>query len=195
MPYKQIADSLHKSELACRLHYHHMTVGRKGHRASEHDQGTLGENTMSSPSTVQSEQISPPLYQSECLPSRTRTPSLSPHIGSPSIVCTLPSFKTFLQTTLPADSAHRRCYSMPQPFPSTLTPDAAGKKLEPQSSGTRPSRTLSGTWLRDHQTISTTSWSGYMSGQETARSEVQVFASPGQLSPDEGFGPPPGHSV
>lgn len=193
MPYKQIADSLHKSELACRLHYHHMTVGRKGHRADEPDGEMLGENIASSPSTVRSEQISLPLHQSQALPSRTRSPS--PHISSPSKVCTLPSFETFLQTTFQSDSSHKRCYSMPQPLPSTVTPDAAGKKISLQPSGTRSSRTLSGTWLRDHRTSSTTSRSGHMSGKETARPEIQIFASPDQLSPNEGFGPPPGPSI
>lgn len=195
LPYKQIADSLHKSELACRLHYHHMTVGRKGHRADEPDDEMVEDNIGSSPSTVQSEQVSPPLNQSEASPSRIRTPSISPHVGSSSKVCTLPSFDTFLQTTFQSDSSHKRCYSMPQALPLTLSPNAASKEIVSQLNGARSSRTLSGTWLRNHRTSPTTSWIGPRSGKETAQSELQLFASPDQLSPDEGLRPSPGPYV
>src|SRR3954452_10059270 len=77
VPYKQIADSLHKTDLACRLHWHHMNVGRKGHRADDLEDENLEDSAGSSPSTVQNDDISPPLYQVETPPSLVQTPSVS----------------------------------------------------------------------------------------------------------------------
>ncbi|KAJ9605807.1 hypothetical protein H2200_009656 [Cladophialophora chaetospira] len=52
LSYKHIAKRLDKSELACRLHYHHMTVGRKGHRADDEDDELSEHSDSSAPSTV-----------------------------------------------------------------------------------------------------------------------------------------------
>lgn len=185
VPYKQIADSLNKTDLACRLHWHHMNVGRKGHRVDELEDDNLEESAGSSPSTVQNDETSPPLYQVETPPSLIQTPSLSPHVGPPTTACRLPSFDSFLQTTFQSEVSHRRCYSTPQAMSSSVTSNSANKEASLLTNGTRGSRTLSGTWLRDHGTSPTRLWAGYGSQKETTRPETQNSASPRFLSPGE----------
>lgn len=197
VPYKQIADSLHKTDLACRLHWHHMNVGRKGHRVDDPDDDLLEDSIGSSPSTVRTEEISPPLYQgeTETSPSLIQTPSTSPHVGPPTKICRLPSFDTFLQATFQAESSHRRCYSMPHSLSSTLSPSSATKEAVPHPNGTRCSRTLSGTWLQDHRTSSASPWEGHDSRSETTKAEIPPFTSPRLLSPGEGLTRSPNPSV
>ncbi|KIX07969.1 uncharacterized protein Z518_02623 [Rhinocladiella mackenziei CBS 650.93] len=146
LPYKHIASRLEKSELACRLHYHHMTVGRKGHRAGEFDDDMSEESGIMSPPPVPAEGRSPSQKENEsALPE-------DPILPAPDTtkLCTLPSFETFLR-----DTFHRRSLSMPDSdtHSDNMMPvsDVEGGTLLPSSN--RPTRTLSGTWLRENRSL------------------------------------------
>ncbi|KIW69952.1 hypothetical protein PV04_02264 [Phialophora macrospora] len=142
LSYKNIAHRLDKSELACRLHYHHMTVGRKGHghRAEDFDDDNLSENSDgSSLSRVPSAGETSAYNGFDDAPERKDQFS-----GNSLNQYKLPNFQTFLQHTF----HHQRSTSMPKPLPVSET-QGDSRELHLQH-GDRPTRTMSGTWLKDH---------------------------------------------
>ncbi|EXJ83355.1 hypothetical protein A1O1_06976, partial [Capronia coronata CBS 617.96] len=138
LPYKQIATRLDKSELACRLHYHHMMVGRKGHHIDECEDQTSEDGRSSSPPAMPTEVEAHTglIYQA--------TPGLEVRpVPSMTKSCTLPSFDAFLR-----DTFYRRSVSMPDSVSAMddLVTGGETKKESHLSNSTRGIRTLSGTW-------------------------------------------------
>jgi hypothetical protein len=145
LSYKHIANRLDKSVLACRLHYHHMTVGRKGRgrRSEEFDEENLSENseTSSPPSLPPSEDVSS--FDGRTCQRERSNVSLPPQPQ-------LPSFETFLRDTF----HHQRSTSMPGPVGDSRAPkDSRDAQVH---NSTRPARTLSGTWLREYSSLDAT---------------------------------------
>ncbi|EXJ66623.1 uncharacterized protein A1O5_10294, partial [Cladophialophora psammophila CBS 110553] len=135
LPYKHIANRLDKTELACRVHWHHMTVGRKGHRADEFDDDNVSDNSDGSgPSTAPSAGQFPARSGSD---NAQQEPSLS-YTTSPR-PCTLPSFETFIR-----DTFHQRSTSSPGSLVGDDVDDGARERQLPNSN--RSLRTLSGSW-------------------------------------------------
>lgn len=144
MPYRHIADQLEKSELACRLHYHHMTVGRKGHSVAEDPHG-LGLTEESMPPVLLTAPPEPFPSQKDYFGPRpgsihdphTTKLSRGPH--------SLPSFDTFLR-----DTFHHRGLSLPEQV-DKVTNSSSSEDQEAwlPPSTPRLERTFSGTWLRN----------------------------------------------
>jgi hypothetical protein len=99
VPYKRIAAELGKSELACRLHFHQVTVARQ--RSSP---------PMTDPIPAIEFDLTPPLVHRSSSPN---TPALSQDLLKPAPVHPLPS----ISSMLPLDIGHhRRSKSLP-PLP------------------------------------------------------------------------------
>lgn len=142
LPYKEIANRLEKSELACRLHHHHMTVGRKGHRVEDLNEDDDDSDIISrSPSSVTQVEAEPStqwngghnVEEGRCLPIRGGGQS-----------CTLPNFQSFIR-----DTFHHRSISSPDltSNPVVLLPHPHDETVADLRRG---ARTLSGTWVRDN---------------------------------------------
>ncbi|OAP64160.1 hypothetical protein AYL99_00132 [Fonsecaea erecta] len=144
LPYKHIANRLDKTELACRVHWHHMTVGRKGHRAEEYDDDNISDNSDgSAPPTVPSSSQ----FVTHGSSSNAQQEANLPHPTSPK-PCTLPSFETFIR-----DTFHQRSTSSPGSLVGDDVDNGARETQLPNSN--RSLRTLSGSWLRDAGATST----------------------------------------
>lgn len=149
-PYKHIAHRLDKSELACRLHYHHMTVGRKGHRAGESDDEVSEGSRSLSPPTIhlESEQLSQEEVENAPRGQRVHPDSITPK------PCTLPSFDTFLR-----DTFHRRSMSMPGSLVdgdySMLESDRREETslADGNGNGSQLARSLSGAWVPEQGSV------------------------------------------
>ena len=97
LPYKRIAAHLAKSELACRLHYHQLTVAR--HRRSYPSPSSSDDYDSHSQRIAYSSSPIPPEH----------LPKMMPNSGSVGFA-PLPS----LASMLPMDDQHRRCQSLPR---------------------------------------------------------------------------------
>ncbi|KAL2432864.1 hypothetical protein ABEF95_015607 [Exophiala dermatitidis] len=140
LPYKHIAHYLDKSELACRLHYHHMVVGRKGHHVDDSEDESSEAGSGSSPTNRPPENgrgtgrsCQGPLPLEPAQP----VPGTQP--------CTLPSFDTFLR-----DTFHRRSVSMPESVNSdeNMAWNVPSQTETYPKGNMRAYRRLSGTWLQ-----------------------------------------------
>jgi hypothetical protein len=142
LSYKNIATRLDKTELACRLHYHHMTVGRKagGPRDEEDFEDDIvssdGSSISAVPPMLPPGHLSPPVAYRQ-----------SPRAVLASTATTakpvLPSFETFCRE---ANALHHRSISLPVPVFDIAT---SSTQLSYTANKTR--RTYSGTYLRDQQ--------------------------------------------
>ncbi|KAK4946642.1 hypothetical protein LTR10_014494 [Elasticomyces elasticus] len=148
LPYKEIANRLEKSELACRLHHHHMTVGRKGHRVEDCDEDDDDSDALSnsrSPSTTATThfEAEPSTSQRSPYPSGGERHHLPVRNGGQS--CTLPNFQSFIR-----DTFHHRSISSPD-----LITAMVGLDVEQVTDPRRGARTLSGTFqkVREDRTI------------------------------------------
>ncbi|ETI27208.1 hypothetical protein G647_09891 [Cladophialophora carrionii CBS 160.54] len=173
LSYKNIAHRLDKSELACRLHYHHMTVGRKGHgqRTEDFDDDNISENSdASSLSRVPSASETPVdkgLDDAKGQKDPSNGDSLSQH--------KLPNFQTFLQHTF----HHQRSTSMPGPLGESEI-RSVSRELHLHN-GTRPIRTMSGTWIKEHRRPETRPPTGthyYTGASHTSQSTAIPTSTP-----------------
>ncbi|EXJ87231.1 hypothetical protein A1O3_04190 [Capronia epimyces CBS 606.96] len=141
LPYRHIANRLEKSELACRLHYHHMMVGRKGHRVDEVEDDVSDDGAATSPPNM------PARVQTPTLPDSHAAVALEPRpaTAAPQL-CTLPSFDTFLR-----DTFHRRSVSMPDAVTGAgnMVLEGQRRKETYVPSSPRSVKTGSRTWLRE----------------------------------------------
>lgn len=173
MSYKDIAHSLDKSPLACRLHYHHMTVGRKVHRVGDVDDGRSESSASVSPPVVPVERFFQS-YPGAHLGMHTESSSSKLSTSQP---CTLPSFDVFMRSTFPADPTHKRSFSMPLPRSGSPLGRRKGQDTyaDAPSSGSRLSRTLSGTLIKPPGDLSATSASLSTSPEQCIRSHHRVI--------------------
>ncbi|KAI1608492.1 hypothetical protein EDD36DRAFT_100921 [Exophiala viscosa] len=149
LPYKEIANRLEKSELACRLHHHHMTVGRKGHRVEDLDEDEDDSDVISrSPSTPPTQFEAGPSTQGSPRPGVGERRSLPVRNAGQS--CTLPNFQSFIR-----DTFHHRSISSPDLTTNMVlsSPDPHGGKVPDLSRG---ARTLSGTFVKENKTARAT---------------------------------------
>ena len=152
MSYKDIAHSLDKSPLACRLHYHHMTVGRKVHRVGDGEDGRSEGSTSISPPVVPVERF----FQSYTVAHPGLNTDSSPSKLPRGQLCTLPSFDVFIRSTFPVDPTHRRSCSMPMPRSDSPIERRKGQDMydDASSSCGKLSRTLSGTLIKPPGSLS-----------------------------------------
>ncbi|KIV96033.1 hypothetical protein PV10_03615 [Exophiala mesophila] len=167
MSYKDIAHSLDKSPLACRLHYHHMTVGRKVHRVGDGEDGRSEGSTSISPPIVPVEGF----FQSSTGAHPGVNTDSSPSKLPRGQLCTLPSFDVFIRSTFPVDPTHRRSCSMPMPRRDSPIERRKGQDMyeDASSSCGKLSRTLSGTLIKPPGSLSAITGSLSMPSEQFIR--------------------------